>query len=500
MKSRHFFKFRLTLFLFVLSRTSLVAADDHGMNVVFILADDLGWADTTLYGHTSLYETPNLERLAKKGMTFTRAYSNSPLCSPTRASILTGQNPTRHGSFRATHHKAKVVLQPTASDQGPPGRKTGDMETVSRLDTRLPTLGKLIQAAGYRTGHFGKWHLGNKPYTPLQHGFGIHIPLNTGPGPSRGFIAPWKYPNLKPTGPKEHIEDRVAAEAVSWMQGLDDSQPFFLNYWQFSVHAPFDAKEELIATYRKKIDKDDAQNSAIYAAMVHSLDDAVGTILDAIEAQGMERNTVIIFISDNGGNAYSNLKESDASGKKYKTYPTSNAPLRGGKATLWEGGIRVPCVVVWPGVTRPGTTSDAIIQTSDFYTTLLTRLGIGMPENHPVDGIDITPALKGGSLAREAIFTYFPHEVEVPDALPKAITVHSGDWKLFRVFHNGDTFAHEYKLYHLADDIGERNNLAAAYPERVQAMDQLIEAHLNGAHAVVPLPNKNFDPTTATGK
>jgi len=278
------------------------------------------------------------------------------------------------------------------------------------------------------------------------------------------------------------------------MQGLDDSQPFFLNYWQFSVHAPFDAKEELIAAYRQKVDKSDAQNSAIYAAMVQSLDEGVGTVLDAIEAQGIEQNTIIIFISDNGGNAYSDLKESDASGQKYQTYPTTNAPLRGGKATLWEGGIRVPCIVVWPGVTQSGTVSDEIIQTSDFYTTLLTQLGIGIPDGHVVDGLDISPALKGGSLAREAIFTYFPHEVKVPDALPKAIAVHAGDWKLIRIFHNGENFAHEYRLYNLAQDIGEKNNLSDKYPERVQAMDQLIEAHLKETHAVVPLPNVNFDP------
>ncbi|VGO15715.1 Arylsulfatase [Pontiella desulfatans] len=456
------------------------------MNVVFILADDLGWADTTLYGHTSLYETPNLERLAKRGMTFTRAYSASPLCSPTRAGILTGQTPARIGFTAPAGHVPAVELHASVKKSDAPGNKAVEPSSVTRLDTALPTLGKLIQADGYKTGHFGKWHVGLEPYSPLEHGFDVDVPHWHGPGPAGSFVAPWAYPDFKANYPKEHIEDRMAEEAVAWMNALPKNKPFFMNYWQFSVHAPFDAKQELIEEYRKKIDPDDPQRSPTYAAMVHSCDDAVGSLLDAVDQAGMADETIIIFISDNGGNMYDGIDG---------TTPTSNAPLRGGKGSPFEGGIRVPCVVVWPGVTPPGSRSDEIIQTTDFYPTLLNGLGISMPENHAVDGIDITPALRGGALKRDAIYTYFPHSPQaVPDWLPPSMAIHSGDWKLLRLFHHGENGTHDYLLYNLKDDIGEKNNLAAAFPEKVQQLDGMIEDYIQRADVVVPVANPAFNP------
>ncbi|MEA2069344.1 MAG: sulfatase-like hydrolase/transferase, partial [Verrucomicrobiota bacterium] len=260
------------------------AAEAAPMNVVFILADDLGWSDTTLYGNTSLYQTPNIERLAQRGMTFTRAYANSPLCSPTRASILTGQTPARHGSTAPQHHLKEVRLEASVKESAPPGNKSLETESVTRLDTKLPTLGKLIQADGYATAHFGKWHLGAEPYSPLEHGFDVDIPHWPGPGPAGSFVAPWRFPSFKANYPQEHIEDRMAEEAVRWMKSVEGKKPFYMNYWQFSVHAPFNAKAELIEHYRTKIDPNDPQRSPTYAAMVHSLDDAIGSLLDAIDA------------------------------------------------------------------------------------------------------------------------------------------------------------------------------------------------------------------------
>jgi arylsulfatase A-like enzyme len=260
-----------------------------------------------------------------------------------------------------------------------------------------------------------------------------------------------------------------------------------MNYWQFSVHAPFNAKEQLIKKYRKKIDPESTQKSATYAAMVHSLDDAVGTLLDAVDEKDIADNTVIVFISDNGGNEYNSI---DADGG---VAPTDNTPLRGGKASIYEGGIRVPCIVVWPGITKPGSRSNEIIQTSDFYTTLLKGLGIELPKGHTVDGIDIREALAGGKIDREAIFTYFPYDPPVPEWLPPSIAVHSGDWKLIRVFYGGENGGHDYKLYNLANDIGEKNNLASKMPEKVKALDKLIEEHIKDTKAVVPIPNPKFD-------
>ncbi len=462
----------------------LIAAAAEKMNVVFILADDLGWSDTTLYGTTHLYKTPNIERLAKRGMTFTRAYSASPLCSPTRASILSGQTPARNGSTAPQHHLRDVRLHASVQPSAPAGNKALETVSVTRLDTKLPTLGKMIHEAGYKTAHFGKWHLGPEPYSPLEHGFEVDIPHHPGPGPAGSYVAPWKFKSFKENVPKEHIEDRMAEEALVWLKTVK-KKPFFMNYWQFSVHAPFDAKPELVEKYRKQIDPDDPQRCPVYAAMIESMDDAVGALLDAIDEAGIEKQTIIVFTSDNGGNMYNEVEGET---------PTSNFPLRGGKATMFEGGSRVPCVVVWPGVTKPGSRSDEIIQSPDFYPTLLNGLGIDLPKNHEIDGVDLMPVLKGGSLDREAIFTYFPHSPPVPDWLPPAMSVTSGDWKLLRLFCQGINGAHDYRLYNLKDDIGEKNNLAASHPEKVQLLDRLIENYIAESGAVVPQPNPKFNP------
>jgi len=460
-----------------------------------IVDDDLGWSDTTLYGHSSLYETPNLERLAKRGMTFTRAYSASPLCSPTRSSILTGRNPARTGLTTPCCHLPQVTMEAAVMAKAPPGDKARGTVSVSRLDTSLPTLGKRLLAGGYTTAHFGKWHLGSKPYSPLEHGFEVDIPHWPGPGPGGSFVAPWSFRNFKENYPKEHIEDRMAEEAVTWLKSVAGKEkPFYMNYWQFSVHAPFDAKQSLIDRYRPKIDRKDAQCSPTYVAMVHSLDDAIGSLLDAVDGAGLTDRTAIIFISDNGGNMYNGIPEKDVTGKAYVTAPTSNRPLRGGKATMYEGGIRVPCVVVWPGVVKPGSRSDEMIQSTDFYPTILKMLGQPLPQDYVIDGIDIASALRGGKMDRDAMFTFFPHAPGVPDWLPPSMSVHSGDWKLIRLFHQGENGAHDYRLYNLADDIGERNDLAARHPEKVAALDAAMEAYIKDAGVVVPLPNPAFDP------
>ena len=483
-------------FLLSFFTVGFVAAADKPMNVVFILADDLGWSDTELYGKTKLYKTPNIMRLAKMGCTFNRAYSNSPLCSPTRASFLTGQTPARHGSTQPRHHTKTVALKAELAKRARPSEKAISVSSATRLDTNFPTIGKMMKQAGYETGHFGKWHLGPEPYSPLQHGFDVDIPHHTGAGPGKSYVAPWTQKHLKPNYEKEHIEDRMVEECLKWVDGLSGDKPFFMNYWMFSVHGPFNAKQELIDKYKKVIDPKSEQRSALYAAMVQSLDDAVGALLDGLESRGLMDNTVIIFTSDNGGNMHSQPEPGIA--------PTSNAPLRGGKASMCEGGVRVPCTVVWPGVTKAGSHSDEIIQTSDFYTTILKGSGIALPEGHAVDGIDIRPALKGGKLDRKAIFTYFPCIVPVPEWLPPSMSVHSGKWKLTRVFFGGENGEHDYKLYDLSQDIAEKNNLADSNPELQKRLDNLIEAYLTEANAVTPVPNPDFDPKqfdpTAIGK
>jgi len=471
-----------TLFLFFALGPSLVAARQP--NVVIILADDLGWSDTTLYGTTKFYQTPNIERLAQRGMTFTRAYSASPLCSPTRSALLTGLSPARTGITTPNCHLPQVVLEATRGKSAPPDQKAIQPQPPTRLKPEYRTLAETLKDAGYATGHFGKWHLGAEPYSPLQQGFDVDLPHHPGPGPAGSFVAPWKFVNFKERTPNEHIEDRMADEAVAWMETNKD-RPFYLNYWMFSVHAPFDAKRANIEKHRSRVNPTDPQRSPTYAAMVESMDDAVGTLLEALDRLQVADNTIVIFTSDNGGNMYNEIDG---------TSPTSNAPLRGGKATMFEGGTRVPTVIVWPGIAAAGSRSGEMIQSEDYYPTLLAGLKLQSTAGQRFDGSSILPALNGKSLADRAIFQYFPHSPGVPDWLPPAVSVHRGDWKLIRIFHGGENGAHRHLLFNLREDLGEKNNLAGERPELVAELDALIEKFLADTKAVVPAPNPAFNP------
>ncbi len=452
-------------------------------NVVFILADDLGWSDTTLFGTTKFYRTPNIERLAARGMTFTHAYSSSPLCSPTRASILTGLSPARTGITAPTCHLPKVVLNATPGTQAAPNAKAILPNSVSRLNTDYYTLAEMFRDNGYATGHFGKWHLGAAPYSPLEHGFDVDVPHWPGPGPAGSYVAPWKFPDFDPNIPDEHLEDRMATEAVAFLE-QHKAVPFFLNYWMFSVHAPFDAKRTLIDEYRKTVDPNDPQRSPTYAAMIHSMDDAVGRLLDTLDRLKISDNTIIVFASDNGGNMYNEVDGTSA---------TSNAPLRGGKATMYEGGVRGPAILAYPSHVAAGSRSDEVINSCDYYPTLLDLLAITPQPQQLFDGISIVPALNGKPLDRDAIFTFFPHNPAVPDWLPPAVSVHRGDWKMIRLFHHGEAGRHRYKLFNLNGDIGEQHDLAQGLPARVAELDLLIAQFLQDTNAVQPVLNPKFD-------
>ena len=455
-------------------------------NVIFILADDLGWADTTLYGHTQFHQTPNLQRLASRGITLTRAYSASPLCSPTRSAILTGLSPARIGITTPSCHLPEVVLEATVGKSAAPDQKAVQPRTVTRLKTEYRTLAESLKEAGYATGHFGKWHLGAEPYSPLQQGFDVDLPHHPGPGPAGSYVVPWKFADFDPDPdtPNQHIEDRMAQEASRWMEVHQD-RPFFLNYWMFSVHAPFDAKKDLIEKHRGRVNPNDQQRCPTYAAMVESMDDAVGTLLDSLDRLKLTDNTIIIFTSDNGGNMYSEVDGE---------VPTSNRPLRGGKASMYEGGVRVPGVVVWPGVVAAGTRSDAIVQSEDYFPTLLEGLNLSPAPGQQFDGISILPALKGQPMTHDAVVKYFPHSPGVPDWLPPSASITEADWKLIRVFHGGDGGAHRNLLFHLKDDLGETTNVADRHPEIVSRLNDQLTAFLMKTNAVLPVPNPAFDP------
>ena len=456
-------------------------------NVVFIMADDLGWADTTLYGHTALHETPNLERLAKRGMLFERAYTASPLCSPTRSAVLTGLHPARTGLTAPSCHIAgEPILRPSLKLNTPAHHKLLTLTKVNRLDTKYPNMANTLKQAGYHTAHFGKWHLGRSPFTALDHGFDVDIPNWYGPGPAGSYVAPWKFPDFKEAYPGEHIEDRMADEIDTYLEKrAADKKPFYLNYWQFSVHGPFNAKADYIESYKDKIDPDDAQNSPTYAAMVKSLDDNVGRVLDKLDELKLSKNTLIFFYSDNGGNVYSQVDG---------TTPTSNRPLRGGKGNNWDGGVRVPCIAVWPGHIEKKSKSRELVTSTDFYPTILDLLGIPKKESQTFDGISIRSVLEGKPMDKRYIFTYFPHATKVPDTFPNSAAIYDDEWKLIRLLHNAPNGDHEHWLFHLKKDIGERNDVSKKYPIKVAELGRELDQFLAKTGAVYPTPNPNYNP------
>ena len=472
-----------TLLVLMLS-FGLQAANEQPQNIVLILADDLGWNDTNIFQKSQFIETPNIDALASRGMIFNQSYTNSPLCSPTRASILTGQTPAKHGSTTPNHHLPLVRLTPSLSGSAATNKKSIAPQSVTRLDTSLPTLSSILKANDYRTAHFGKWHLGPSPYSPLEHGFDIDIPHYSGPGPAGGFLAPWSYaPNIQPQKRGEHIDIRLAQEASAWIQSVKNEGPFFLNFWAFSVHAPFNADPDLVDYFINKRSPYHSQRSATYAAMVKQFDDAIGILWEALVDAEVENNTVVIFTSDNGGNMYDVLGT---------VKPTSNFPLRGGKATNYDGGLRVPTVIIWPGLTQPNTLSNTLIQSADYFPTLLNGMNLSWPSHHVVDGQDIRTVLQGKTTEVRPIFSYYPAEPRVPDWLPPSVTVTQDGWKLIRSFHYGNSNGHFYQLYNLSTDPSESTNLADVRTDKVIELDALIDVHLAESEAITPRINPNY--------
>lgn len=461
-------------------------------NIVFFLADDLGWRDTTPYGST-FYETPNIERLARRGMKFTQAYAANPLCSPTRSSIMTGLFPARTGIMTPSCHVEEVRLETSYEKETPPGRKVVSVESVTRLKLEYYTLAESLKDAGYATGHFGKWHLGREPYDPLHQGFDVDVPHTYGPGPAGSYIAPWKFPpEMHFQGqPGENIEEHMAREAVEFIRTNKD-RLFFLNYWAFSVHSPWQGMPKLVEKYAAKAqaDPNNPQHNPIMGAMIETMDESVGRLLDTLDELRLTDNTIFIFFSDNGGFSYLGRGlDTD----KYPVPMTSNAPLRGGKSQIYEGGVREPLIVTWPGQVKANSTSDAVVQSTDFYPTILDMLGLEPQPGQKFDGVSFLPALKQtGPLSREALFCLFTRYAQ--EQTPPGASVRQGDFKLIRFFHDGPDFADRSELYNLKDDIGETTNLADKMPDRVKAMDALLEGFLADTRALLPKPNPAYKP------
>lgn len=461
-------------------------------NIIFFLADDLGWMDTSLYGST-FYETPNIDALAKRGMMFTNAYAANPLCSPTRASILTGLYPARIGITSPSCHLAEVVLDKSLQEKASPRSKWLVANSLTRLKQDYYTLAEALEDAGYATGHFGKWHLGPEPYDPLHQGFDVDIPHWHGPGPPAHYLAPWHISDkmtIKQGESGDHIEDLIAAKAIDFIKANKD-RPFFVNYWAFSIHAPHEAKPELEKKYKAKAKPEDEQRQPVSAGMIETLDANIGRVIKAIDELGLAENTIIIFFSDNGGIHW-------PSEQCYPGVPvTSNKPLRGGKATIYEGGTREPCIIIWPGVVEAGSKTEQVISSIDFYPTILEMIGVERKQEQHFDGISIVPALKGRRLARDTIFCHFPHGPAVRPGFQPSTYVRKDDWKLIRFYADGPEQSDRYELYNLAEDIGEKNSLAEKHPQKVKELAALIDQFLRDTQAVVPRANPTYNSNAA---
>ncbi|MDD4872684.1 MAG: sulfatase [Kiritimatiellae bacterium] len=475
-------------------------------NILFILADDLGWMDLKCQGST-FYETPNLDRLAARGVRFTQAYAASPLCSPTRSSIQTGLYPARIGITAPACHLQQAQLEKKLAP-GNPNQKVLNAESLTRLKPDYFTLAEALHGAGYATAHFGKWHLGhNLPqnpddhYEPKDQGFDSDFPHTPGaPGPGGGYLAPWKFIKDPPleAKPGEHIEDRMSTEAAQFIRTHKD-QPFYMNYCAYSVHSPWNARHDYIEHFKALTDEKNPQHNPLYAAMVKSLDDGVGRLLAAVDETGIADRTIIVFFSDNGGFAYP-PKATDPEG--FENMPaTSNLPLRSGKASLYEGGTREPCLIVWPGKMKAGATSDILFQSTDFYLTFLAMCGLPPREGLKFDGMNQVPALLGQGAVRDRIFCHFPHgssrQAEVMPGVQPGTYVRRGDWKLIRFFADNDDGSDRLELFNLKDDVGETKNLATEKPELVRELNALITDFLRDTGAVIPVRNPNYNKTAA---
>ncbi|KAA0992644.1 sulfatase [Dyadobacter aurulentus] len=450
-------------------------------NFLFFLVDDLGWADIGAFG-SSFYETPNVDALAGRGMKLTSGYAACPVCSPTRASILTGKYPARMKTtdwFGAPQPetvgkhwtKSKPLLPAPYLEEMPLGEVT---------------IAEALKDKGYKTFFAGKWHLGKEGNWPENQGFDINKGGYWAGSPRGGhYFTPYENPRL-PDGPTgENLTDRLANETISFIES-QKSAPFFAYLSFYSVHTPLGAPQDLIDKYtekKKRLGLEDKwgkedQNKVrlnqclpVYGAMVESMDKAVGKVIAALKTNGLDKNTVIIFMSDNGGLATS------------EGHPTSNLPLRAGKGWLYEGGIREPMIVHWPGVTKTGSVSDATVISTDFYPTILEMAGLPpMPGQH-IDGKSMVPLLKGKAKPRGPVFWHYPHYGNQGGSPGSA--VRAGDWKLIEFYEEG----RQPELYHLKNDLGEQRNVYKQNAAKAAELTKMLANWRNEVRA--SLPSKN---------
>jgi len=476
------------LVLLALSAPSVLAQEKaQRPNFIFLLVDDLGWTDIGCFG-SDLYETPNIDKLAEQGMKFTDAYAACTVCSPSRAAVMTGKYPAR--------------LHVTDFIAGHPFVNTPMLipDWTQYLDLKEVTLAEALKPAGYKSASIGKWHLtprDDKPhpeYWPQAQGFDVNIGGNQMGAPGSYF---WPYGrgkdgtvnqvvNLPEGGEKgEYLTDRLTDEALKILDRWKDD-PFFIYFPYYTVHTPIEAKKEYAEDFKKKVRKGARHTNPEYAAMVRSLDESVGRLMAKLEELGIAENTVIFFTGDNGG-------LTNNPGKKERI--TNNRPLRAGKGSIYEGGVRVPGIIKWPGVTQPGSVSHVPIISMDYYPTILEIAGVkgNASHNANVDGVSLVSLLKGGSdLSRKTLYWHYPHYHSMGGIPYTAVRL--GDWKAIETHHD-----RRIQLFNLAEDIGERKDLAKAEPAKAKEMQRMMQYWRQQVGAQMPTYNPNYNRRAPSG-
>ncbi|UCD61425.1 MAG: sulfatase [Flavobacteriaceae bacterium] len=499
--------------------------EDRQPNIIFFLVDDLGWTDVGCYG-SSFYETPNIDALAAEGVRFTSAYAACHVCSPTRASILTGRYP------------ASINLTDWL-----PGRRDFPFQKLlnPKINQHLPydiqTLPKVLKENDYQTAILGKWHLGEDSASTAQQGFDLHLPDWNRGWPKNGYYFPYGMKGLEDGNEGEYLTDRMTSEALKYMEENRD-KPFFLYLSHFAVHDPIEGRPDLVEKYQKKLaniplpesppfilegkpgvenpisrtDLDKAieqseyggfkvfpnqtvkikqhQDNVQFAGMVESVDESLGRVLDKLDELGIDDQTIVIFYSDNGGMSAANFwdpKRVIYKEELDKAYSTSNLPLRGAKGWMYEGGIRVPLIIKWPGKKLQKAICDVPVTSPDFFPTILDMVGIRNTENY--DGLSLVPLLNGDTiLNRKAIFWHFPHYSN-HGMQSAGGAVRSGDFKLIEYYETG-----KVQLFNLKDDIGEQTDLSEIEVEKTTELKERLHKWRKEIGAQMMQPNPNYDP------
>lgn len=465
------------------SRSLVQAAEGARPNVVVILIDDMGHADMHCSG-SKLYETPGLDRLAAEGMRFTQAYAACPVCSPTRAALMTGRYPAR---LHVTDWIPGLGNRRRARLHNPDWTKHLPLEEV--------TLAEMLHSAGYATAIIGKWHLGEQGFEPKRQGFDLSIAAD-GRGRPSTYFSPYGLPDLPEGPPGEYLTDRLTAEVEKFL-AAHQQQPFFLYFSHYAVHEPLQAPENIERHYAEELGYPRPGSAAVgesprrpalgqqdnptYAAMVDSMSRSVDRVLRKLDETGLSNSTLVIFTSDNGGVI-------DLETKAGKVAVTANPPARAGKGSEYEGGVRVPLIVRWPGVVRAGATCETPVITMDLVPTILSATGTAAGEA-PCDGLDLLPVFKQqAALAERPLYWHYPHYA--PQGARPFGAVRQGDYRLVEFYEDSHV-----ELYNLQDDPGEQHDLASAEPERAAQLRQQLAAWRAAVGAQMPTPNPEFGKT-----